>query len=90
MDSLTDQNVTQTKQAADINNKAWEETKKNLNAQEKAKKQADDKVSKKAKAIKKKFGSKLMQRNHRQKQLKPQSKLFKVNLIMRRRIMKDC
>ena len=59
MDSLTDQNVTQTKQAADINNKAWEETKKNLNAQEKAKKQADDKVSKKAKAIKKKFGSKL-------------------------------
>lgn len=59
MDSLTDQNVTQTKQAADINNKAWEETKKNLNAQEKAKKRADDKVSKKAKAIKKKFGSKL-------------------------------
>ena len=59
MDSLTDQNVTQTKQAANINNKAWEETKKNLNAQEKAKKQADDKVSKKAKAIKKKFGSKL-------------------------------
>lgn len=59
MDSLTDQNVTQTKQAADINNKAWEETKKNLNAQEKAKKQADGKVSKKAKAIKKKFGSKL-------------------------------
>ena len=59
MDSLTDQNVTQTKQAADINNKAWEETKKNLNAQEKAKKQADNKVSKKAKAIKKKFGSKL-------------------------------
>ncbi len=59
MDSLTDQNVTQTKQAADINNKAWEEIKKNLNAQEKAKKQADDKVSKKAKAIKKKFGSKL-------------------------------
>ena len=59
MDSLTDQNVTQTKQAADINNKAWEETKKNLNAQEKAKKQADDKVNKKAKAIKKKFGSKL-------------------------------
>lgn len=59
MDFLTDQNVTQTKQAADINNKAWEETKKNLNAQEKAKKQADDKVSKKAKAIKKKFGSKL-------------------------------
>lgn len=59
MDSLTDQNVTQTKQAADINNKAWEETKKNLNAQEKAKKQADDKVSKKAKSIKKKFGSKL-------------------------------
>lgn len=59
MDSLTDQNVTQTKQAADINNKAWEETKKNLNAQEKAKKQADDKVSKKAKTIKKKFGSKL-------------------------------
>ena len=59
MDSLTDQNVTQTKQAADINNKAWEETKKNLNAQEKAKKQADDKVSKKAKAIKRKFGSKL-------------------------------
>ena len=59
MDSLTDQNVTQTKQAADINNKAWEETKKNLNAQEKAKKRANDKVSKKAKAIKKKFGSKL-------------------------------
>lgn len=59
MDSLTDQNVTQTKQAANINNKAWEETKKNLNAQEKAKKQADDKVNKKAKAIKKKFGSKL-------------------------------
>lgn len=59
MDSLTDQNVTQTKQAADINNKAWEETKKNLNAQEKAKKQADKKVSDKAKAIKKKFGSKL-------------------------------
>lgn len=59
MDSLTDQNVTQTKQAANINNKAWEETKKNLNAKEKAKKQADDKVSKKAKAIKKKFGSKL-------------------------------
>lgn len=59
MDSLTDQNVTQTKQAADINNKAWEETKKNLNAQEKAKKRADDKVSKKAKAIKKKFGNKL-------------------------------
>ena len=59
MDSLTDQNVTQTKQAADINNKAWEETEKNLNAQEKAKKQADGKVSKKAKAIKKKFGSKL-------------------------------